>query len=138
MQGSKVSGLLYSIYCNEIPILHRLMQNSNKYQLITGHNTKHYTDVTHNTTNFIDDSTSIISFKHCCDISSYLCDYYDLLHNFYNMNNLLVNWDKTKLLLVHKPKHAQSLQNFSCLANGYVIKPLQTIKIQGLSKWTSK
>lgn len=36
MQGSKLSALLYSIYTNEIPLLHRFMADNELYNKLTG------------------------------------------------------------------------------------------------------
>ena len=45
--------------------------------------------------NFVDDSTSIISFNKTCSIKKYLERYFDLLQIFYDINKLKINSDKT-------------------------------------------
>ena len=82
------------------------------------------------TTNFVDDSSSVISFKNTVDISKYLSDY-NLLDSYYDINHLCINADKSKLLFVNKPKRNPNLVNFSFQAGCYVIKPLQTLKNLG-------
>ena len=130
VQGSKISGLLYTIYTNEIPLLSQLMIND-QYQLITGSKTKNFRDIEHLTVNYIDDSSSVISFPNCADIKTYITNYYNLLHHFYEINNLSVNSDKTKLLMMYRPKHQAALSSFSFNANGHTIKPIKVLKILG-------
>ena len=62
-QGSKMSGTLYNIYVNEIPEIHKLI-NDPIFKVITGNNTQYkYKNIQHETHNYIDDSNNIISFK---------------------------------------------------------------------------
>ena len=62
VQGSKLSAVLYTIYTNEIPLLHTLMTNEIFHKL-TNTQTTQYNDITHITVNYLDDSTSMISSK---------------------------------------------------------------------------
>ena len=129
IQGGKMSGTLYTLYTNEVPLVHKLIENKiykNKNKIIN------YKKVSHETINFIDDSTSIISFKETNIIKEYLTEYYNLLETFYNANKLKINPDKSKFLIVCKNKFKLVLKNFSFKASSYVIKPSNTMKILGV------
>ena len=60
VQGSKLSGTLYNLYTNEIPLLHQLM-DTNWFTVITQSERVNYYSVHHITVNFVDDSTNIIN-----------------------------------------------------------------------------
>ena len=63
-----------------------------------------FKNIEHHTINFIDDSTNVISFKDHQQIKPYLTNYYILIHNYYNINKLKINADKTMILLTYKNK----------------------------------
>ena len=60
IQGSKLSGLLYNLYTNEVPIVHEIMKDPAKYG-ITDKVKIDNEDINHYVHNFVDDSNSIIS-----------------------------------------------------------------------------
>ena len=130
VQGGKLSGTLYNLYCNEIPLLYKLM-HTDLFNKITNSPTINYKNVEHVTINFVDDSTNVINFNNHEQIQLYLTNYYKLIHNYYNINKLKINPDKTSLLLNYKPKHSQHFKNFKFYANGYEITPQKIIKILG-------
>ena len=59
IQGSKLSGILYTIYTNEIPLINRLM-NTEYFTKITQCPFNLTKNIGHTTTNFVDDSTNLI------------------------------------------------------------------------------
>ena len=65
--------------------------SSNMFEKITGYKTNALCNGDHCTINFVDDSSSVISFKQPQQIKSYLTDYYNLLENYYNINFLQIN-----------------------------------------------
>ena len=83
------------------------------------------------TINYIDDSTNIISTKNHNNIRQYLQDYYDLLHNYYNINKLKINPDKNKILINNRPKLNTIFKNFTFTAKQYTIHKNTTIKLLG-------
>ena len=121
VQGSKLSGFMYNTYCNELPILHRLI-NSEIYYKLVDNDSLRTNNVSHEVRNFVDDSTSILGFKDHSNIKIYLEKYYKLLQGYYNANKLKVNSDKTKLIIVNKPKLDRTLANFSFKAGRDTIK----------------
>ena len=62
IQGSKLSGLLYTIYTNEIPRVHELMTHEEWLKNKIGTEIRKFTDVRHNIVNFVDNSNSMICF----------------------------------------------------------------------------
>merc|ERR1712240_403560 len=138
-QGSKMSGLLYSIYVNEVTLIHKLLNknlyhNQNLYNLMTKDKIKAFKDKIENITyNFVDDSTSIISFTNPTDIKNYLTKYFKLLQAFYRINKLQINSDKTQLMLSHRPKFNNMLSNFIFMTGNDLIKNKTCIKILGFT-----
>ena len=60
------------------------------------------TNIEHNTINFVDDSTNIISSHNSNEIQQYINNFYLLLEAAYNINKLVINKDKTELMIVCK------------------------------------
>ena len=131
IQGGKLSGTLYNIYTNEIPLLQKYMKMDQNNPFIIK-NVKKYNKIEHLTVNFVDDSTNVITFNDTNHIKSYLTDYYNIINDFYSANKLKINADKTKILINNIPKFNTLLKNFYFMANGYTIKPSNTIKILGV------
>ena len=130
IQGGKLSGLLYTVYTNEITCLHNFLFTE-MFQKITGYKSNSLCNGHHCTINFVDDSSSIISFKDSNNVKNYLTDYYNLLDSYYNINFLQINPDKSKLLLILKPKLKNQFENFYFNAKQHKIKPLKKLKILG-------
>ena len=104
VQGSKLSTLMYTIYTNEIPLLHQLLKNpiwmiKNLQKTVTN-----YSSVTHLTVNYIDDSTSIIGFEDSDQANHYLNNFFSVLKEVYNANRLFINAEKTGLICVARPQ----------------------------------
>merc|ERR1712240_894556 len=130
IQGSKLSGLLYTLYTNEIPLLHKLMHNE-IYTALTGQEKINKGDVDHTTVNFVDDSTNIISTHDTKTIERYLEKFYNLLEAVYNINKLKINKDKTELMIVCKQKFRKETKNIKMTASGYRVKQVTKAKILG-------
>ena len=90
VQGSVLSGLLYTIYVNELPELSKLVFEESVNCL----EKKEYNEINHKTINYVDDSTSIIGFKNKTKLIHYLNKYFEILDNFYTCNKLLINPEK--------------------------------------------
>ena len=80
VQGLKLSAVLYTIYTNEIPLLHTLMSHD-MFHSLTNTQTKTFNDIKHTTINYVDDSTSIISSKSITKLQTYLNHFYKLLES---------------------------------------------------------
>ena len=132
IQGSRLSGLLYVCYVNEINDLHKLMSKQ-IYTTITDRHTKIYTDIEHDTISFVDDSTNIVSSTGHTNLQSYLTDYHVLLSKFYSSNMLKINHDKTQMLISCKKRFRPLTDNLTFDAGGNVIKQQNFITILGFS-----
>ena len=75
IQGSKLSGLLYTIYTNEVLILQEVLKDEEICNTIGA---KYYEElpVKHDVVNFVDDSNSVITADPGVDIEDYTNNYY--------------------------------------------------------------
>jgi hypothetical protein len=101
------------------------------YKKITNTNMTIYKNIEHTTVNFVDDSTNVISFPSHDNVKSYLTNYYKLFHNYYNINKLKINPDKTNLIINYLPKYNNNFLNFHFFASNYKISPKNIVKILG-------
>ena len=81
--------------------------------------------------NYIDDSTNIISSKDTNILQKYITDYYRLLEAYYNANKLLINNDKTVLLVSCTKDMRKNADNIQFYSGKYLIKQSSSIKILG-------
>ena len=75
------------------------MQNS-IFTKLTGLPLTTSTNIEHCTVNFVDDSTNIISTPNGPEMQDYIDKFYSLLEVVYNINKLIINKDKTELMIV--------------------------------------
>ena len=85
-------------------------------------------NISHKNVQYVDDSTNIISSSNTNDIQLYINLYFSILKQFYNINKLLNNANKSKLLVITKPNLRQFTTNIKLQANKYLIE--QSIKIK--------
>ena len=123
-------GLLYTIYTNEIPLLHTLM-NNDIFTKLTGLPLTTSTNIEHNTVNFVDDSTNIISTTNGPEIQDYIDKFYSLLEVVYNANKLIINKEKTELMIICKNQYRKLTKNIQMYASGYKVNQVQKVKILG-------
>ena len=88
VQGSKLSGILYTLYVNEVPKLHNLLTDKETMEKIAKSEPVECTEIEHNTVQFVDDSNSAISFNNEDKANEYLQAYYNLLSGYYNCQML--------------------------------------------------
>ena len=131
IQGSKLSGILYTIYTCEIPLVKNLMKNTPLYRAITETDPPNFKAPKHDIDTFVDDSFNTIAFEPSAKIKTYLEKYYELMHSYYNANMLKINPQKTKLMFVSKHKYRPLTKNFTFKAKGHEIKPVPCLKILG-------
>ena len=129
IQGSKLSGCIFNIFNNEIPLLPNLINTNIFFKMggkkINLKNTKHHL------TNFVDYNTNIRSFKNHEIIKVYLENYFILLIKYYNINKAKLNNDKTKLCMIYKNKMDCFFKNFTVKAGNDMIRNRNNIKIFG-------
>ena len=103
IKGSKLSSLLYIIYTNEIPLLYNIM-NSPIYNKLTSTNcSSNFYNINNLVIQYVDDSTNLISSKNINELNSYIEKYFNILKNYYELNKLTLNSDKTKFMIICKP-----------------------------------
>ena len=56
IQGSKISGLLYNIYTNEVPKLFNIIKDPKKYETLTGEYPNIHDILDHLTINYVEDT----------------------------------------------------------------------------------
>ena len=122
---------MYIIYTNKIPYLHKFLTD-NKFNV-------HYNKITNNkytktfekcknlqfdhlTINYIDDSTNLISDTSSINLINYLTLYYNLLQHYYDSNKLVINPDKTELLVSCKKKFREEVDKIKFKADVYNIE----------------
>merc|ERR1712208_27317 len=105
--------------------------NKEIYTQLTQHEQTTSTNINHTTINFVDDSTNIISTTNTDTIQEYLNKFYRLLEAVYNINKLRINNDKTKLLIICKPKFRTNTKNIQMTSSGHKVKQVNKAKILG-------
>ena len=131
IQGSKLSGLLYTIYTCELPLVQKIMQDPSFYKAITGTDPPNFKVPKHEVDTFVDDSFNTIAFDTPNKIKIYLEKFYELMHSYYNSNRLKINPQKTQLMFVSKAKFRPSTKYITFKAKGHQIKPVPSLKILG-------
>ena len=79
IQGSRISGLLFLIYVNEVPVLHKLMKDESISRVMIGRISRSKGNISHDTSNFVDDSASIISFEDEEEAEDYMETFMEIL-----------------------------------------------------------
>merc|ERR1712240_282831 len=88
-------------------------------------------DIEHSTINFVDNSTNIIMTKDPKILQTSLDNFYLLLLNTYNTNKLIINQEKTEIMIVCKNKHRKLTKNIQMYADKYKVKQVNKVKILG-------
>merc|ERR1712240_833503 len=117
-------------YTNEIPKLHTLMKDK-IYTEITGMPTIDTKGIEHLTVNFVDDSTNLIITKDVTKLQTYLNGFYILLQKVYHTNKLIINQEKTELMVIRKNKERKTTKNIQMFAGKYRVQQVDKVKILG-------
>ena len=130
IQGSKLSGLLYNIYSNEVPIVHKLMKKPEEVKLpkeikVDDNQTKHEVH------NFVDDSSSVISCKNEDKLIEYIKKYTKLMKIYYLANILKINQSKTIMMIVPKKNSKIKWNDVTIKVEDGEIKTSDSMKMLG-------
>merc|ERR1711867_387149 len=130
IQGSKLSGLLYNLYSNEVPLVHHIMKNPEQVDITNEvkHDDK---DIKHEVTNFVDDSNSVISAKDEDNLKVYLEKYTKLMKIYYSTNFLKMNESKTNIMVIPKRNPLKNWITEEIKTDDEPIKTCASTKILG-------
>ena len=76
----------------------------------------------------MDNSTNIISTTNGPEIQDYINKFYPLLEAVYNTNKLIINKDKTELMIICKNQFRKLTKNIQMYASGYKVNQVQKVK----------
>ena len=122
---------MYTIYTNKVLKLHLLLKDSKWMESKLKIKAEEYTDVEHSVANFIDDSNSFISFGDTTEANHYINRYFLVLIYFYSQNKLLINPEKTNLIVISKPGKRQEADYLRIVTEKEDVRPKRQIRILG-------
>lgn len=126
VQGSVGSGLLYTIYTNELPnIVPHYLPKLQEFQVLNER------EATVSTVNFVDDSSTILSVQKRENLGTLLRLSYDCLSEYFTANLMVINADKTAALIAAKQYRDLITNTITFLADNYIIKLKINIKLLG-------
>merc|ERR1712240_481525 len=131
IQGSKLSALLYTIYINEVTVLHKLI-GSDIYGRITKESPLKSEIINHDIIQYVDDTNNVIYGNNAEEIEKYSNAYFKLIESFYDINRLKLNPDKSRLMVVCRPNRRGEIRNFVLKAGYYIIEQKEKIKVLGV------
>ena len=79
----------------------------------------------------MDDSNSVISYKDPTEANHYLDRYFWVLKPFYKQNKLMLNPEKTNVLVVAKPTVKAEAKDIRILTDNDDVTPKKAIKVLG-------
>ena len=91
-----------------------------------------YNTVLHDIFQYVDDTSNIIASSNISELQNYINDYFVLLESYYNANELVLNPDKSKLLVTCKNKFREMTKDINLIASDYVIEQSNRIKVLGI------
>ena len=106
------------------------MQNS-IYTEITGMPIINTKGIEHLTVNFVNDSTNLIITKDATKLQTYLNGFYILLQKVYHTNKLIINQEKTELMVICKNKDRKATKSIQMYAGKYRVKQVDKVKVLG-------
>merc|ERR1711895_88532 len=132
IQGSKLSALLYTIYINEVTVLHKLMGTDLYDRIMQEFSPIKSEIIGHDIIQYVDDTNNVIYGNNAAEIENYSNAYFKLIKSFYTINRLKLNLDKSRVMVVCRPNRREEIKNFVLRAGIYVIKQKDKIKVLGV------
>ena len=130
IQGSKLSSLMFTLYINEIPLIHKLLEDQEIMETVLNENAMKI-DVDHEVQNFVDDSNSTMAFSDPENAKPYINTYVKLLEEYYNMSKIAINSDKTNVMVVNHPANESTAKNVTLETSKGPVKPKEQFRILG-------
>ena len=109
---------------------HELILSQLDNKLKSDHN--FYKEVLHIVYQFVEDSTSSLGFKSKKIMQNYLQLYLDLMENYYYINKLKLNSNKTKYLINCKKQLKHEIKDFKLKYNNENLYPSGNIRVLGV------
>merc|ERR1712177_105496 len=88
--------------------------------------------IDHEIIQYVDDTNNIIAGNSADEVQNYSNRYFKLIQNFYAINRLKLNPDKTRLMVVCRPNKRQEVQNLILNAGEFIIEQVDKIKVLGV------
>ena len=89
-------------------------------------------NISHQIIQYVDDSTNIISTNNNSELQKCFNHYFEEIKGYYDIDKLLINAYKSKLLIIYKPGHRNSKIQIKLQAKGYIIQQSCKIKVIGI------
>ena len=131
VQGSKLSGFLYTIYSIEIPLIPQILKNQQIINTLFEMTIPNYYSIDHEVNQFVDDSSNVVGSETEEELGLYTTDFLKIMEIYYHINKLKLNAEKTKVM-VTKSKDTKKIKVTA--PNGEEITADKSIKILGYWK----
>ena len=132
IQGSKLSGFLFTLFSIEIPLLPRIMKDAQLAEVLMEIKIPQFYGIRHQVNQYVDDSTNIIGTDNKDELEIYLTNYHKVLEIYYTANKLKLNGDKTQLIVTRRKwKNKDNTKVQFKTTEGDTIKEVNAIRILG-------
>ena len=123
-QGSVLGALLYILYVNELPEVIQILEQTEFREDCTecGH-----------LCCYVDDSTLTVTSDNADELSRKLTVQYRLLADFFGDNKLVINNEKTHLIVMGSRKHRNIRREVEVNTGSILVKPSESEKLLGLN-----
>ena len=95
------------------------------------HTKEAYDKIYHTVVNFVDDSNLLVSLENQNDATHYINRYFQILIYFYSQNKLVINPDKTNLMIVARPGIRNQMEDLRIVTHKEDAYPKKQIKMLG-------